>query len=173
MVGLTVIALAGSVAVALAVADRKPSGSAPAAARGGTNAMGMPYVQTPGEGTGSAEAGGVVVDGAHWELGSVPLNVAVMPTWTLRNEGTDPVAIGEPTPEVLEGCCPGALTLGTHKLAPGDSTTLSFELSMHPGMDGAHDILVHVPVSAGGAEETLTLDVTGDFQESAQALPAA
>lgn len=177
MMALTVLALAGAVAVALAVGDKKQGDSASAgvsgAAKGSANAMGMPYAQTPGEGTGSAAAGGVVVDGAKWHLGSVPLNVAVLPTWTLRNTGTDAVTIGEPSPEILEGCCPGPFVLGTHTLAPGSSTTLSFEMSMHAGMDGPHDVLVHVPLTAGGSDETLTVEVTGDFQSSAPALPAA
>ena len=176
MMTLTILGLAGAVALALAVGDKKQAGSNPSgaasAATGAVNSMGAPYVKTPGEGTGNAAAAGVEVTGAQWELGTVPLNVAVTPTWTLRNAGPDTVTIGEPSPEILEGCCPGPFVLGAHYLAPGSSTTLSFELSMHAGMDGAHDILVHVPLTADGSDETLTLEVTGDFQSSAPPLPA-
>ena len=36
---------------------------------------------------------------------------------------------------------------------------------MHPGMDGAHDMTLHVPVQyADGSTSTLDLAVTGDFR---------
>jgi hypothetical protein len=132
---------------------------------GELNAMGMPVVETPGTGTGTTEAAGVVAENASWALGRVPLNVAVRPAWNLRNTSDKPVTLGEPHPEVREGCCPGPTTLGTRTLAPGASTTLSFELSMHPGMDGPHDLGLHVPVDDGTTrDQVLTLEVTGDFR---------
>ncbi|HET7489743.1 MAG TPA: hypothetical protein VFJ85_17585 [Acidimicrobiales bacterium] len=131
---------------------------------GEVNAMGMPVVATPGTAGGHAAAGGVEVTGADWALGTVPLNVAVRPAWVLRNTGSNTVTLGEPKAEVRTGCCPGPLTLGATTLAPGASTTLTFELSMHPGMAGPHDLGVHVPVSSGAAVEHLTLGVTGDFR---------
>lgn len=117
--------------------------------------MGMPVVETAGSGAGTAgsgagtaEASGIIVEPASWELGQVPLNVAARPTWTLRNTGDKPVTLGQPHPEVREGCCPGPATLGTRTLAPGDATTLKF-----------------VPVDDGtDTEKFLTLDVTGDFR---------
>lgn len=157
---------AGIAAAALADAGSKEGGGG-LDRTGELNAMGMPVVETPGTGAGTAEAAGVVVEDASWELGQVPLNVAVRPTWTLRNTGDQPVTLGEPHPEVREGCCPGPATLGTRTLAPGDETTLTFELSMHPGMDGPHDLGLHVPVDDGtDGQEVLTLDVTGDFRGS-------
>ena len=161
------LALTAGIAVA-ALADAGSSARGSGLDRTGElNAMGMPVVETPGSGTGTAEAAGVVVEEASWELGQVPLNVAVRPTWTLLNTGDQPVTLGEPHPEVREGCCPGPATLGTRTLAPGDETTLTFELSMHPGMDGPHDLGLHVPVDDGtDGQEVLTLDVTGDFRDS-------
>jgi hypothetical protein len=134
------------------------------------NEMGMPVVLTPGDATGIASAGGVEVRGATWRMGTVPLLVAVRPTWTLVNSSDFPVRLGRPHPEVRAGCCPGPLTLGSRSLAPGESTTLTFELAMHPGMDGWHDIAVHVPVMSGlGGEDVLTLAVTGDFRGTFEA----
>lgn len=158
-------------AVALAVALTRSS--SPPTASGGTvaalqptgerNAMGMPVLATPGRADGTASAGAVTVTGANWALGDVPLNVAVRPQWILTNTGSAPVTFGDPHAQVIKGCCPGAFALSTKTLQPGSSGTLSFELSMHPGMDGPHDIAVHVPVTDSAGQSTLALDVTGNF----------
>lgn len=111
--------------------------------------------------TGRAEASGVVVEGSEISLGVVPLNVTVTPTWILTNTGDKPVVLGDPHASVVEGCCPGPLTLSGTVISPGQSAQLTFPLQMHPGMEGPHDFDVHVPV--GGAEAYLTLKVTGDF----------
>jgi hypothetical protein len=97
-------------------------------------------------------------------MGWVPLNVAVRPAWTLANTGASSVVLGEPHPEVRAGCCPGPFRFGRRELAPGQSTTLTFELAMHPGMDGWHDFAVHVPVITEAGEDVLSLVVTGDFR---------
>ncbi|MGZ4132164.1 MAG: hypothetical protein ACXVWF_03880, partial [Actinomycetota bacterium] len=106
---------------------------------GGTNSMGFPYVSTPGSATGSVTADGVKVEGANWDLGHVPLSVAVLPEWTLTNTGNAAVTLGQPQARIRQGCCPGPFTLSTRTLAPGESATLTFELAMHEGMDGYHD----------------------------------
>ena len=37
---------------------------------------------------------------------------------------------------------------------------------MHPGMDGAHDMTIHVPVEyTDGSNSILDLAVTGDFRD--------
>lgn len=130
---------------------------------GELSSMNLPIIETPGTGSGAAEAAGVVVSESSWALGHVPLDTAVVPTWVLRNDGTETVTLGEPHPEVREGCCPGPTTLSRQTLSPGEEATLGFELSMHAGMDGWHDIAVHVPVSAGDSDEAIELVVTGDF----------
>jgi hypothetical protein len=126
--------------------------------------MGLPVIETPGSAAGSAHAGGIVVDAARWDLGTVPLDVAVRPTWTLRNTGHEAVTIGEPHPEVRAGCCPGPFAIDQTTISPGEEATLSFELAMHAGMDGWHDIAVHVPVLGGSGAEMLELEVTGEFR---------
>lgn len=155
--------------VAVAGITLSATGDAPAApADGGgdlvptgeVNAMGLPIYATPGASRGLVQAGSVEVDGAEWEMGRVPLDVAVRPSWTLVNTGDRAVTLGEPHAEVLAGCCPGDLVLGATDLGPGERTTLTFELAMHEGMDGWHDMVVHVPVGS----ESLTLGVTGDFR---------
>jgi hypothetical protein len=47
--------------------------------------------------------------------------------------------------EVLEGCCPPQLTVGSMTLKPGESTYVqSPDFMMHEGMDGKHDFAVHL-----------------------------
>lgn len=173
-IGIGAVALGG---VAAVVTDDTPDpgssagsgAAAPAAApvgTGETNAMGMPVIETPGSASGTARAGSVEVAAATWEMGQVPLNVAVRPSWVLRNNGSEPVTIGDPTPEVREGCCPGTFRMTSRTIEPGGEAMLDFELSMHPGMDGWHDIAVHVPLTTGASQETLTVGVTGDFRDA-------
>ena len=164
LAGAVGLAVAAGVTAAALTGVRSSDGVRGLDRTGEVNDMGMPVVETPGSGTGTTEAAGIVVDNARWELGQVPLNVAVRPTWILRNTGDQMVTLGEPHPEVREGCCPGPATLGTRTLAPGGATTLTFELSMHPGMDGPHDLGLHVPIDDGrGGGQLLTLQLTGDF----------
>jgi len=130
---------------------------------GEVSSMGLPVVETPGYASGVAEYGGVTVQGANWEMGQVPLNVAVLPFWTLTNTGSTDITLGEPETEIRAGCCPGPFSVGTHTLAPGESTVLTFELAMHEGMDGWHDMGVYVPIE-GADQGWLELNVTGDFR---------
>lgn len=169
-IGLGIVGVVGLVAViAASVLGGSPGSDRVEATfvkTGTVNEMGMPVIETPGGASGIARAGGAEVEGATWQMGTVPLLVAVRPSWTIVNTSSRPLLLGEPHPEVREGCCPGPFTLGTHRLAPGASTELTFELSMHPGMDGWHDIFVHVPVRSPTDDRLLSLRVTGDFRGS-------
>lgn len=105
--------------------------------------------------------GGLLVDGARVDLGTVPLDVTVTPSWTITNTSTGVVRLGEPHASVITGCCPGQLSLSDVLLEPGESSTLTFPLQMHAGMDGPHDFDVHIPY--GDAAGFLTLKVVGTF----------
>lgn len=148
---------------ALVVAISVDVGSSQAAVSdqktGRIGAMGGPVLDIPMQRTGVATAAGVEVIGSEVAMGDVPLDVTVEPTWTLVNTTDTPVALGEPHASVIEGCCPGPLTTATNVLAPGESTTLTFPLQMHRGMDGPHSFRIHVPVD----DEVLEVGVTGDF----------
>ena len=151
-----------------AIARTTSGGSTPAqevAAPGATNTMGMPIIATPGTATGTATATGISAKPATWALGRVPLDVAVRPLWTFTNTGDDTITLGDPHVQINQGCCPGALTYeGSNTVTPGGTTALTFELSMHPGMDGPHDMTLHVPVlHTDGTTDTLDLAVTGNF----------
>ena len=164
----TAIAVVGaSVAVVTLAASGGSADPTSGGRTGEINSMGMPILETPGTSSGSVTTGAITAAPAAWSLGRVPLNVAVRPTWQLSNTGTDPITIGEPHAQINEGCCPGAFTLqGPSTLDPGATAGLSFELSMHPGMDGPHDMTIHVPVqNADGTTETVDLSVTGDFRD--------
>jgi hypothetical protein len=162
---ILVLAVGFIVAGVRGLGGGETTASGPILARTGeVSSMGVPFVETPGSATGRASASGVEVRGALYDLGTVPLEVAVLPHWTLVNTSGHPVELGEPTPEVLDGCCPGPFTFGTRTLEPGASTTLTFELAMHPGMDGWHDIAVHVPLRTANGEDVLSLEVIGDFR---------
>lgn len=163
--GITALIVLGVVTVA-ALTSGGSSSTTAAEPTGEINSMGMPIVATPGSGSGVAEGDGVTGTPALWALGRVPLNVAVRPDWQLQNTGSQAVTLGTPHVQINEGCCPGDLTYtGPTNLQPNQSTKLTFELSMHPGMDGTHDMTIHVPMEyADGTESVLDLAVTGDFR---------
>lgn len=165
--GVTAFAIIGLAGFAITRASSGGSSTitARAAVTGETNKMGMPVLATPGIATGTGRARGITARPATWALGQVPLDVAVRPEWTFTNTGNDTITLGDPHVQVNQGCCPGAVTYqGTSTLAPGASTALTFELSMHPGMDGPHDMTLHVPVThADGTTDTLNVSVTGGF----------
>jgi hypothetical protein len=168
LIAAAAIAVVGASVAAITLASSGGSSGTTAGGRTGEiNSMGMPVLETPGTSSGSITAGAITATPSTWALGRVALNVAVRPTWQLSNTGTHPVTIGDPHAQINEGCCPGAFALqGPSTLDPGATAGLSFELSMHPGMDGPHDMTIHVPVeNADGTTETVALSVTGDFRD--------
>lgn len=112
--------------------------------------------------TGVIEQAGLIVEGSVIDLGVVPLDTTVTPTWTITNASAQTVSLGEAHASVIEGCCPGPLTYSDTVLEPGESVLLAFPLQMHAGMDGPHDFDVHVPYG-DGPDDYLTLRVVGNF----------
>ncbi len=51
--------------------------------------------------------------------------------------------------------------MGATTLAPGQETSVSLDMMMHPGMEGPHLFRVTVPVSGAG---NIELYVKADFQ---------
>jgi hypothetical protein len=145
--GIAIGAVLAAVAISVVVSSGKPSARTVAGPQG---------VRA----TGVVSVGGLEVTGAKIALGQVPLDTMVTPTWHLRNTGSNTVQLRDPHIRVVEGCCPGQATYGRSSLAPGEETTLTFPLMMHPGMDGPHDFRLHVPVGT----QTMELQVTGLFQ---------
>src|SRR3546814_15765158 len=95
-VGLALAAGIGAAALADAGSNEGGGGLG---RTGELNAMGMPVVETPGSGAGTAEAAGVLVAAARCQLGQVPLTVPVGPTFTRRTTGHRPVPHRTRTPE--------------------------------------------------------------------------
>lgn len=51
----------------------------------------------------------------------------------------------QPYLEVVEGCCPPNISVGSMSLNPGQSTYVETpEFMMHEGMDGPHDFAIHL-----------------------------
>ena len=51
----------------------------------------------------------------------------------------------QPYLQVVEGCCPPAVSVGKMSLDPGQSTYVETpEFMMHAGMDGPHDFAIHL-----------------------------
>ena len=63
----------------------------------------------------------------------------------VTNTGTGILTFKEkPYVQVVEGCCPPDMTIGSMTLKPGESTVASATFMMHPGMDGKHNYAVHL-----------------------------
>lgn len=164
---IAAVAIVGASGLAIIRIASGGASDTSATATGETSTMGMPIMATPGRAIGTATTDGTMASPATWALGQVPLNITVRPSWTLTNTGNDTIILGDTHVQINQGCCPGALTYeGSSTLTPGAETRLTFELSMHPGMDGVHDMTLHVPIAhADGSTDTLDLTVTGDFRD--------
>src|SRR6266498_967796 len=98
---------------------------------------------------GRADSGGtpsIAVEEPNLDLGYVKLGEYRSLNIKVTNTGDGTLRFKEqPYIEVLEGCCPPQLTIGTMALKPGESTYLQTpEFMMHEGMDGKHDFAIHL-----------------------------
>jgi hypothetical protein len=85
---------------------------------------------------------------------------------TVTNTGTGILSFKEkPYVQVVEGCCPPDLTIGSMTLKPGDSTTVtSATFMMHPGMDGKHDYAVQL-ITNDPAQPDMVVNVLSNWRQ--------
>jgi hypothetical protein len=88
----------------------------------------------------------LAVDQKSIDFGTVKNFTEKTFTITVTNTGDGVLRFQEkPYVQVVEGCCPPQLTIGSMALKPGESTTITASpFSMHPGMDGKHNYAVHL-----------------------------
>lgn len=88
----------------------------------------------------------IQVDPEHIDYGIVQNNTPLTFAIKVTNTGNGTLRFTEPPfIEVLQGCCPPRLVIGTLTLKPGQSTTIrSSVFTMHEGMDGPHDYAIHL-----------------------------
>lgn len=88
----------------------------------------------------------IQVDQERIDYGVVKNNTPMTFAIKVTNTGDGTLRFTEPPSiEILQGCCPPRLTIGTLTLRPGQSTTIrSSVFMMHEGMDGPHDYAVHL-----------------------------
>ncbi|MFA5786102.1 MAG: DUF1573 domain-containing protein [Actinomycetota bacterium] len=107
--------------------------------------------------------GGVLeVAEAEFDFGRVPLGKQVSHGFEIRNVGTDPLTLGEPKVERLEGCCAMDATLGSSPLKPWATTRVTVGMMMHEGMGGYHVFKVSVPTS-DPAHRSVVFTVKADY----------
>jgi hypothetical protein len=98
---------------------------------------------------GGGDGGGtpaITVDQQNIDLGYIKLGEYRSLNIKVTNTGDGLLRFKEkPYLEVLEGCCPPELTVGSMTLKPGESTYVRTpDFMMHEGMDGKHDFAVHL-----------------------------
>jgi hypothetical protein len=93
------------------------------------------------------------IDQEHFDYGDVPVGKMVSTVFHVKNVGDQTLLILDtPYVEVVEGCCPPQTTVSSKRLEPGQEATVSMNFTMHPGMAGYHEFLVHVVTNDPEAE---------------------
>jgi hypothetical protein len=104
--------------------------------------------------TGNAYSGGtpvIAVEKQNIDMGYIKLGETRTLNIKVTNTGDGLLRFKEkPYVEVLEGCCPPQLSVGSMTLKPGESTYVqSPPFMMHEGMDGKHDFGIHLKTNDG------------------------
>lgn len=88
----------------------------------------------------------LAVEPQRIDFGDLKLNTELTFTIKVTNIGDGTLRFKElPYIEVLEGCCPPRLTIGSMVLKPGESTVIRSDIfMMHAGMGGMHNFAVHL-----------------------------
>jgi hypothetical protein len=93
------------------------------------------------------------------DLGDQELGQTVPLRFEIANVGDRPLRITEPPYlEVVKGCCPPTPKIGSMLLQPGETTVITFNLMMHGGMGGYHDLRLHLKTNDPEAlDRTITI----------------
>jgi hypothetical protein len=76
--------------------------------------------------------------------GNLLVNDVVTSSFQIQNVGDETLIILSPWVQVHEGCCPPEAVISNQRLQPGEIATVSMSYTMHPGMDGPHDLRIHL-----------------------------
>jgi hypothetical protein len=107
-----------------------------------------------------------VVDQQTIDFGHVPDYTEKTFSISVTNTGTGTLRFTEqPYVQVVEGCCPPKLIVGSMMLRPGESTTVTSSVfMMHPGMDGKHDYAVHLKTN-DASQPDLVVHVLSEWSQ--------
>lgn len=76
--------------------------------------------------------------------GDLLVNEFVTSTYQIQNVGDEPLTILSHWVQVHEGCCPPESDISSERLNPGEIATVTMSYTMHEGMDGPHDLRIHL-----------------------------
>lgn len=97
----------------------------------------------------------VAVDKSVVDFGDVHFGNPVTAVFTVSNSGDQPLKLLQPPQlEVLQGCCPPKAIASTSTINPGGTATVTVTFSMHEGMGGQHEFLVHLLTNDPSQSET-------------------
>ena len=97
----------------------------------------------------------LVVDKTVVDFGTVQYEKPVTAVFTVSNTGDQPLQLlQQPKLEVLQGCCPPQAVASSTTINPGESGTITVRFTMHEGMGGQHEFLVHLLTNDPAQSET-------------------
>jgi hypothetical protein len=88
--------------------------------------------------------------------GDVQVNDRVTSAFEIKNVGDKNLHIrNQPYVEIIQGCCPPQVKVSKQVVKPGETATVFMTYTMHAGMDGPHEMLVHLNTNDPLEPETL------------------